>query len=99
LPWYGNVRELANSVARAIALGDTHSPEALEVEWPALIGRYDPELLALPFARARDQVLADFERQYVENSLARHAGSVTRAAQGAGISRRYFTTLATRQRR
>ena len=51
----------------------------------------------LPFARARDQVQAEFERRYIERLLARNGGNVTKAAAAAGVARRYFHMLMARQ--
>jgi transcriptional regulator with GAF, ATPase, and Fis domain len=47
----------------------------------------------LPFPRARDLVLGEFERRYVERVLAAHNGNVARAAAASGIARRYFQLI------
>lgn len=47
----------------------------------------------LPLAEAREEVLAVFEHRYVEAMLASHGGSVVRAAEAAGVARRYFQIL------
>jgi two-component system response regulator HydG len=93
--WPGNVRELYNLVARRRALGELASP--LPMQMPAAAGprRSQNEiesLLAenLPFIRARDRLLEDFERRYVERALERFGGNVSRAAAASGIARRYF---------
>jgi DNA-binding NtrC family response regulator len=97
--WPGNIRELANTVARHLALGELVEPEL------APAGGAKPrssdaieDILALdlPFPRARQRVLADFERRYVERVLARYGGSVQRAAEASGIARRYFNVIAAR---
>jgi two-component system response regulator HydG len=56
------------------------------------------EVLAknLPLPRARQLVLDEFERRYVEDVLAKHDGNVTRAAHASGIARRHFYTIRTR---
>jgi DNA-binding NtrC family response regulator len=93
--WPGNVRELANAVARYIALGDFAPNEA----GPEPLGADLVEsvlALELPFPRARDRVLGEFERRYVERMLARHGGNVAQAAQASGIGRRYFAMIAAR---
>jgi DNA-binding NtrC family response regulator len=98
--WQGNVRELANAVARYLALGDAERVETR----PEPTKRAPPtaeelELYSLPFRLARDRALATFEREYVQRLLARHGGNVTRAAEASDIGRRYLTTLASRQRK
>ena len=49
--------------------------------------------LKLPFVRARDRVLDEFRRRYVEGALAEQGGNVARAAQASGIDRRYFQRI------
>lgn len=46
--------------------------------------------LGLPFPRAKEIVVDEFERRYVEHMLAAHGGSVVRAAAASGVARRYF---------
>jgi ActR/RegA family two-component response regulator len=47
----------------------------------------------LPFVRARDHVLDEFRRRYVEQALTDHGGNVARAAAASGIDRRYFQRI------
>ena len=49
--------------------------------------------LDLPLSRARQHLVLEFERRYVERALARHGGNVQRAAAEAGVARRYFRIL------
>lgn len=95
MPWHGNVRELANAVSRCIAFGETAQPEPVTARpsddpMEQILG------LELPYPRARDRVLAEFELRYVKRVLALYDGNVTRAAEASGIGRRYFTTLVSR---
>jgi hypothetical protein len=50
----------------------------------------------LPFTEARQRVVAEFERRYVEDLLARHNGNVTHAARASGIAHRYFQLVRAR---
>ena len=93
--WPGNVRELANAVARYIALGDFAPNETSAAPLGADLVE-SVLALELPYPRARDRVLAEFERRYVERMLARHGGNVAQAAQASGIGRRYFAMIAAR---
>lgn len=52
----------------------------------------------LPFTEARQRVVAEFERRYVEDLLARHNGNVTHAARASGIAHRYFQLVRARSR-
>jgi DNA-binding NtrC family response regulator len=106
--WPGNVRELRNAVARRLALGDLAPvrgtrnatlpppPPDDEVERE---GDLLERVLArdLPLPRARQAVVEEFERRYVDRVLARHGGNVARAAEASGIARRYFQLLRSRR--
>lgn len=52
----------------------------------------------VPFPAARERVLQDFEKRYIEEVLARHGGNVTRAARASGIAHRYFQLVRARTR-
>ncbi|HQP38078.1 MAG TPA: sigma 54-interacting transcriptional regulator [Polyangiaceae bacterium] len=103
--WPGNVRELHNAVAHLIALGTLH-PHAGAVMDPASPPPKAPagptdlvdDVLAegLPFPAARDKVLQDFERRYVQWVLDKHGGNVRAAAAASGIARRYFQLIRAR---
>jgi len=51
-----------------------------------------------PYQQARDTVLAEFERRYVEQLLAAHHGNVSAAARASGIDRTYFHRLMRRHK-
>ena len=98
--WPGNVRELYNAVARHLALGELVDSSSMQPPGSGARDAIEATLAQnLPFPRARDRVLAEFERRYLERMLKLHGGSVTRAAQAAGIGRRYFTMIASRHGR
>jgi DNA-binding NtrC family response regulator len=104
-PWPGNVRQLRNAVARTLALGDVDSlvspdsGDSATTEPAAATQDFIEEIvrqrLALPVARER--VVHEFERRYLEDALARH-GSPARAAKESGIATRYFRLLRSRRR-
>lgn len=102
MSWPGNVRELRNTVARYLAMGaysqavtsddlasGTEGPVPEAAEWIR-------EALELPLSEARQRVVDEFEKQYIERLLRRHGGNVTRAAAAAGVVRRHFQTLKAR---
>ncbi|WP_437594430.1 sigma 54-interacting transcriptional regulator [Sorangium sp. So ce1000] len=88
--WPGNVRELRNYVEQYLVfrapppMGDPAPPQPSA---PAAIDA------GVPYAEARDRVLADFERRYFEALLRAHDGKVSRAAGAAGLDRRYLYRL------
>jgi DNA-binding NtrC family response regulator len=96
--WPGNVRELANTVARQLALGELADARDMQSDSSA---DFIQAVLArnLPLPRAREQVVAEFERRYVERVLSLHGGHVGRAAAASGIARRYFEIVRARSKR
>jgi two-component system, NtrC family, response regulator HydG len=104
--WPGNVRELRNVIAHRIALGDlavlpgADSPSVRSPHAAASNSDFIQSVLSedLPLARAREQVVAEFERLYVERVLARFNGNVTRAAEASGVARRHFYSIKNRSR-
>jgi two-component system response regulator HydG len=105
--WPGNVRELRNAVARYFTLGDLGNlDEAARRE--AIDRAFTHDALpaddvidrlltvGLPFPRARDELLAEFERRYVERLLHEHGGDPAKAAAASGIGLRYFQKLRAR---
>ena len=57
------------------------------------MGAFPPSLGQLPFKDAKDQMVAIFHRQYIDQLLRDHGGNVSRAAQKAGIQRQYLHRL------
>ena len=88
--WPGNVRELHFAVTRQLALGDAGDLPLNELG-PTQNDYIDAVVRSRsPLPRARQQVVAELERRYVEHMLALHDGNVTRAAEASGVGRRYF---------
>jgi transcriptional regulator with PAS, ATPase and Fis domain len=96
--WPGNVRELRNSIERGVALGMLDEPvrseEAVE---RSPTGARVP--LELPLKDARDAWMDQFETVYVSAMLERTGGNLTRAAELAGVSRRFLQRLIARKKR
>jgi two-component system, NtrC family, response regulator HydG len=106
--WPGNVRELHNAVAHRVALGDLANPAALRrasVPPPDEPTGATKDLVAevigtdLPFVQARQRVIEDFERRYVDHVLAKHDGKISKAAAASGLARRYFYSIRSRNER
>jgi transcriptional regulator with GAF, ATPase, and Fis domain len=110
-PWPGNVRELANTVARLVALGELVESNALFLQSqttggaasssaPEGDGNFISKVVAqnLTLAEAREQVVREFERQYVAHLLEQHGGDAARAAAASGIGERYLRTIRARAR-
>jgi DNA-binding NtrC family response regulator len=98
-PWPGNVRELRSIVVHRATLGElakTYLSDRAREQGLDLVTTVLRE--ELPFPMARDRVLYDFERRYVENVLARHNGKVGAAARASGVAQRYFQMIRARVR-
>jgi two-component system response regulator HydG len=92
--WPGNVRELKDAVLARMSLGEfsqlkTQPKASLDVITAVLMED-------LPFQRARAQVVAEFERRYMERVLAQYGGNATHAARASGIAHRYFQIVRAR---
>ncbi|MFZ3046589.1 MAG: helix-turn-helix domain-containing protein, partial [Desulfatirhabdiaceae bacterium] len=65
----------------------------LDRERPDELGTFPTSLSQLPFKDAKDQMIAIFHRQYIDQLLRDNDGNVSRAAQKAGIQRQYLHRL------
>ena len=88
--WPGNVRELQHAIERAVlmASGPTLAECDIDIADPDPKQRSDES-----FRAAKDRVVRQFERSYIEHLLACCEGNVTRAAQHAHKNRRAFFEL------
>ncbi len=79
-PWPGNIRELANTIERAVVMnsGDLIEADHLRLD-PS-----SPALLSVPVAK--EITLADLEKQHILETLAICDHNRTRAAKSLGIS-------------
>ena len=106
--WPGNVRELHNAVSRHLALGELAGFGSGALARPGPRPPHDDGLPAagdflddvvamrLPLQYARQQVVEEFERRYVDDAIQRHGGSTSEAATEAGVAKRYFRLLRAR---
>jgi two-component system, NtrC family, nitrogen regulation response regulator GlnG len=93
----GNVRELRNVIARAVALSPPGTPfsrlpillrAASSSDAQAPRGRADQ-----PFHEAKSEVMDRFEREYLDDLLRRSDGNMAEAARRAGLERKYLYRL------
>jgi DNA-binding NtrC family response regulator len=89
----GNVRELRNLVARALSLRAPTSPPdgpAATTETGQRPMVSIPIDMSVPLKVARDRLLDEFEQAYLREALALTSGNVTRAADLAGVNRKFI---------
>jgi DNA-binding NtrC family response regulator len=103
--WPGNVRELRNFVERIVSLGwmpstSDGAPSPPEAPKASATTARDPSIeiaplisTELPLKEAREQWNARFEQLYLRALLARTGGNVRRAAELAGVNRRWLQRL------
>jgi transcriptional regulator with GAF, ATPase, and Fis domain len=89
--WPGNIRELENTLQRAVLLaqGEVIGRAALPRELLPAVPEL-PVASATParaFADARAEAIAAFERGYLDHLLSTHQGNLARAAKHAGLDR------------
>ena len=93
--WPGNLRELENSIERAVVLSSTrqidvaHLPFQAQEDSPGRFRVTTDER----FLEAKERVVTMFEREAVTRFLAEAGGNVSKAAIRAGITRRNFHRL------
>jgi transcriptional regulator with PAS, ATPase and Fis domain len=94
--WPGNVRELRNFIERSASLGFVSDPQ--RGDKPSLPPTAMESLvpLHLPLKEARQAWTESFERVYVRALLRRTGGNLTRAAEVAGVNRRFMQRLVLR---
>ncbi len=88
-PWRGNVRELKNTIKRAVLLAPENEirPEDLRLLSAQSRNLRDRPWKAKPYHQAKREVLDRFAREYLENLLRSTGGNISRAARLAGLKR------------
>jgi DNA-binding NtrC family response regulator len=100
--WPGNVRELRNFIERSVSLGsipagDAASPRSASEPPPSLSATMESFVpLHLPLKDARQAWTESFEAVYVRSMLKKTGGNLTRAAELAGVNRRFMQRLLAR---
>jgi DNA-binding NtrC family response regulator len=95
--WPGNVRELRNFIERSVLLGFVSGPARKTAPPPAPGGTLEALVpVHLPLKDARQAWTESFENVYVRSLLTKTRGNVTRAAELAGVNRRFLQRLVAR---
>jgi len=83
--WPGNVRELRNAVERAVLLPN-HPTGGLDAP-PKKEGTFGDVDIDIPFKTAKQQLVDEFDRRYLQALLEAHDNNISAAARAAGIER------------
>ncbi len=95
--WPGNVRQLRNVLERAAALAQGGALVIRAEDLDAPGARSSPTvLLQKPYKEAKEAMLAQFTREYLQALLDRNRGNVSAAAREAEIDRNWIVALARR---
>lgn len=86
-PWPGNVRELENLIHRQVLLGEEEWIDPRPIELRGIPGAPATGLTGHQFRDAKARAIADFERAYIFELLARTRGNLSLAARLSGKER------------
>ncbi|HEY3040662.1 MAG TPA: sigma-54 dependent transcriptional regulator [Pyrinomonadaceae bacterium] len=87
--WPGNIRELENTIERAVMLSESECIEDTDVLLPENEVSEDGE----SFQQSKNRMIVQFERTYLQRLMVTHQGNVTQAARAAQKNRRAFWEL------
>jgi len=89
LPWYGNVRELENFIARAIINMDTGEKTIKMSHLPAFeLPHKRPVVIRVPSGATLKSAMNGFECHLIETTLKSYSGNRTKTAEALGVSLR-----------
>ena len=100
-PWRGNVRELQNTINRAVLLGSGQRIEKKELMLDPQIqcletsqtGTPFEQLQHLDYAGAKEAVLQEFTSSYLRSAICRTGGNISLAAKNCGMERQALQRL------
>jgi two-component system response regulator GlrR len=87
--WPGNIRELENTIERAVMLSESERLNDTDLLIPECDMSGDSE----SFQQSKTRIIVQFERTYIQRLMVAHNGNVTQAARAAKKNRRAFWEL------
>ncbi len=87
--WPGNVREMEHTIERAVMFCESSTLQPDHISLPSSISPQPEE----SFQQTKAKVIAQFERDYIQNLLVSHHGNISKAAAAARKNRRAFWEL------
>jgi DNA-binding NtrC family response regulator len=99
--WEGNVRELENVIVQGILFSTTNDIHPQDIPLNAHPHASRPAegfYQNLPYKKAKEQTLQDFNHTYLSNLLTSNRGNVSRAARQCGMERQALQQIMRRYR-
>jgi two-component system response regulator GlrR len=87
--WPGNVRELMHVIERAVVFSQGPVIQGSDIALPGS----QPTPHRQSFRAVKSKVVAQFEKNYIQELLQTHGGSISKAARAAQKNRRAFWEL------
>jgi DNA-binding NtrC family response regulator len=87
--WPGNVRELEHVIERAVVM----SEDSIIRECDVSLRRPENQARREGFKEAKEKIVEQFEKSYVQGMLVAFQGNITKAARAANKNRRAFWQL------
>lgn len=87
--WPGNIRELENTIERAVMLSESECIDDADILVPENDVSGDDD----SFQQSKTRMIVQFERTYIQRLMVTHQGNVTQAARAAKKNRRAFWEL------
>ena len=99
--WEGNVRELENVIMQGILFSTTDDIQPRDIPLnthPHISRPVEGTYQDLPYKKAKEQTLQDFNHAYLSNLLTINRGNVSRAARQCGMERQALQQIMRRYR-
>ncbi len=94
--WPGNVRELENKVQQLVVLATSPIITSFDAGEDLELDEDEQRPTIGPFRDEKRRLIAEFERNYVQQMLYRADGNMSEAARQAGLDRKNFWLMAKR---
>ena len=99
--WPGNVRELEHLIERGVIMAAGDTLESSDLREPGPVQKSScpqdlsqfSELFSMPFKKAKDKLIDQFQAEYISSVLSRNDGNVSQAARESGLKRQYLHRL------
>ncbi|EKD51620.1 MAG: hypothetical protein ACD_62C00215G0004 [uncultured bacterium] len=99
--WPGNVRELTNILERAVSFSEDGMIKGAHLQYvfsevesgEEATVRLQGIAMDMPFKEAKQAVVEEFEKEYLQDLLQRNNGNVSKAAREAKIDRKHLRNL------